>query len=62
MTKIIVREGDEVTLFNGTEGIISEIDKSVYRFIIPELNSIWFHIRDIKVLNGEQIDNDLLSF
>jgi hypothetical protein len=62
MKKITVKIGDKVKLFNGTEGIVSEIDKSVYQFLLAEQYIIWFHLRDVKYLNGEEIDNDLLSF
>jgi hypothetical protein len=62
MKKIIVKTGDKVKLYNGTEGVISEIDKSVYQFLLAEQYIIWFHLRDVKILNGEEIDNDMLSF
>jgi hypothetical protein len=62
MKNIIVKNGDNVKLFNGTEGIINDIDKSVYQFTLSGDYIIWFHIRDIKQLNGETIDNDLLLF
>jgi preprotein translocase subunit YajC len=62
MKKIVVKIGDEVKLFNGTEGIINEIDKSVYQLTLSGDYIIWFHIRDIKQLNGEIIDNDMLVF
>jgi hypothetical protein len=62
MKKITVKIGDKVKLYNGTEGIISEIDKSVYQFLLAEQYIIWFHFRDVQILNGEEIDNDLLSF
>lgn len=62
MKNIIVKIGDNVKLFNGTEGIISDIDRSVYQFTLSDDYIIWFHIRDIKQLNGETIDNDLLVF
>ena len=62
MKKIIVKIGDKVKLYNGTEGIISEIDKSVYQFLLTEQYIIWFHLRDVKILNGKEIDNELLSF
>lgn len=60
MKNIIVKIGDSVTLFNGTKGIINEIDKSVYQFTLSGDYIIWFHIRDIKELNGKIINNDLL--
>jgi len=60
MKKIVVKIGDEVTLFNHTKGIINEIDKSVYQFTLSGDYIIWFYIKDIKELNGEIIDNDLL--
>ena len=62
MKNIIVKIGDSVKLFNGTEGIINDIDKSVYQFTLSDDYIIWFHIRDIKQLNGQTIDNDLLVF
>ena len=62
MKNIIVKIGDGVKLFNGTEGIINDIDKSVYQFTLSDYYIIWFHIRDIKQLNGQTIDNDLLVF
>lgn len=62
MKNIIVKIGDGVKLFNGTEGIINDIDKSVYQFTLSDDYIIWFHIRDIKQLNGQTIDNDLLVF
>ena len=60
MKKIKVNIGDKVKLFNGTEGIINDIDKVVYQFTLLNQYIIWFHIRDIKILNGYEIDNDLL--
>jgi len=60
--RIIVKTGDKVKLFNGTEGTISEIDKSVYQFLLDGQYIIWFHLRDVKVLNDEEIDNDNLIF
>lgn len=33
----------EVKLFNGTEGIINDIDKSVYQFLLAEQCIIWFN-------------------
>ena len=62
MKKIIVKIGDKVKLYNGTEGVISEIDKSVYQFLLAKQYIIWFHLRDVEILNGEEIDNDMLSF
>lgn len=62
MKNTIVKIGDSVKLFNGTEGIINDIDKSVYQFTLSDDYIIWFHIRDIKQLNGQTIDNDLLVF
>ena len=62
MKNIIVKIGDSVKLFNGTEGIINDIDKSVYQFTLSDGYIIWFHIRDITQLNGQIIDNDLLVF
>lgn len=62
MKNIIVKIGDSVKLFNGTEGIINDIDKSVYQFTLSDGYIIWFHIRDITQLNGQTIDNDLLVF
>lgn len=62
MKKITVKIGDKVKLYNGTEGVIGEIDKSVYQFLLMEQYVIWFHLRDVKFLNDEEIDNDLLSF
>lgn len=59
---MIVKIGDKVKLYNGTEGVISEIDKSVYQFLLSGQYIIWFHLRDVKFLNDEEIDNDLLSF
>lgn len=62
MKNIIIKIGDSVKLFNGTEGVINDIDKSVYQFALSGDYIIWFHIRDIKQLNGETIENDLLVF
>ena len=62
MKNIIAKIGDSVKLFNGTEGIINDIDRSVYQFTLSGDYITWFHIRDIKQLNGETIDNDLLVF
>ena len=62
MKKIVVKIGDKVKLYNGTEGVISEIDKSIYQFLLAEQYIIWFHLRDVKILNGVEIDNDMLSF
>lgn len=62
MKKIIVKIGDKVKLYNGTEGIISEIDKGVYQFLLAKQCIIWFHLRDVKILNDIKIDNDMLSF
>lgn len=62
METIKVNIGDRVELFNGTEGHISEIDKSVNQFTFNNQYVIWFHLCDIKFLNDEEIDNDLLTF
>ena len=62
MNMIKVNIGDRVELFNGTEGHVSQIDKSVYQFTFNNQYVIWFHLRDIKFLNDEEIDNDLLTF
>lgn len=59
---ITVNVGDDVELFNGTKGVIDEIDKRVYQFTLKEPYIIWFHLRDVKILNNKIIDNDLLTF
>ena len=33
---ITVNVGDDVELFNGTKGVIDEIDKRVYQFTLKE--------------------------
>ncbi len=61
MNEIIVKVGDTIKLFNGTEGIIGEIDRTTYQFTLSDQYMIWFHLRDIKILNGQEIDSDLLE-
>lgn len=51
MKNDVVKIGDSVKLFNGIEGIINDIDNSVYQFTLSGDYIIWFHIRDIKQLN-----------
>lgn len=55
MKNIVVKIGDTVNLFNGIEGIINEIDNSVYQFTLSGDQIMWFHFRDIKQI----INNDL---
>ena len=56
MNMIKVNIGDRVELFNGTEGHVGEIDKSVNQFIFNNQYVIWFHLNDIKFLNDEDYD------
>jgi len=60
---ITVKSGDNVTLLDDVyvSGIIDEIDKTLYQFTLKEYD-IWFDLRDVKILNGEEINNDLLIF
>ena len=62
LKKIKVKIGDSVRLFNGTIGVINQIDESVYKFSLTEPFTLWFHIRDIQELNYEIVDNEMLVF
>lgn len=59
---IVVKLGDEVELYNGAKGFVCEIDKSVSQFTFTEQYITWFHLRDIKILNGEKVNSDSLTF
>jgi preprotein translocase subunit YajC len=50
---------DSVELFNGTKGIVTCIKQSNYNIEID--NSLWFHVRNIKTVNNNIIDNDYLK-
>jgi len=53
--------GDNVELFNHSKGSVKTIDKITYQFELDHENIItWFHIRNIKYLNGGLIDNELI--
>lgn len=62
MENIKIKNGYSVELFNGTKGDIINIDKSTYQFELSGDCIIWFHLRDIKMVNGELVDNDKLVF
>ena len=58
MEKIKVNINDEVRLWNGEEGIISEIDKSTYEITITKETSYpcKVHKMNIRFLNGSEVD------
>ena len=62
MNPIQVNLKDQVELFNGHKGEIDNIDLTTYQFTLKGDFIIWFHIRDIKKLNGTFIDDNLLIF
>jgi len=51
--KTVVKNGSKVKLWGGSEGIVSDINRSTYRFRISSIG--WFHIMDINYLDGEYI-------
>lgn len=61
MEKIKLNIGDSVELFNGTKGKVINIDKRIHQFELDDPFIVWFHIRNIKSVNEEIIDNDLLD-
>jgi len=61
MKTVKINKGDLVVLHNGTTGIIDEIDKSVCQFMLNYPYIIWFHLMDIKVLNGKYVESEWLS-
>lgn len=54
--KVKVKIGDEVELWNHSKGKISDIDPSTCKFeltpIFGDSGGEWFHLMDIKFLNG----------
>lgn len=53
-----VNINDTVKLWNGDEGIISEIDLSTYKVVITNENSYpsKVHKMNIRFLNGEEVE------
>ena len=62
MKTILLEIGDSVKLYNGTEGNIIAFDVEKYEVMISSLNSYpqAFHIRNIRELNGIEVDSDYL--
>jgi len=58
MKKIKVNINDEVKLWNGEEGTVSEIDLSTFEVVITKENSYptKCHKMNIRYLNGEEVD------
>ena len=58
MEKIKVNINDEVKLWNGKEGTVSEIDLSTYEVVITKDTSYRskVHKMNIRFLNGEEVD------
>lgn len=63
MEKIRVKKGDEVSLHNGIEGIILEIDKHDYTFRSDTMwVGEWLHLMNIKTVNGIKTEYNDLDF
>jgi len=62
MEKIKVNINDEVKLWNGEEGTISEIDLSTYEVVITKESGYpsKVHKMNIRFLNGEEVDAEYL--
>ncbi|MFW5847541.1 MAG: hypothetical protein ACOCVF_01295 [bacterium] len=58
-TFINIKTGDDIILWNGSRGYIIATDKEKYQIKIQSPVSIpqWFHIVDIKSVNGIEIEN-----
>jgi len=61
--KIIIKIGDNVELFNGTFGVVSDIDYGTYKIKISGEHKypIWFHILNIHYLNGIDCENNYIA-
>lgn len=58
MEKIKININDEVKLWNGEEGTVSEIDLSTYEVVITKEASYpsKVHKMNIRFLNGKEVD------
>lgn len=60
MRKIKIKIGDNVALFNGTFGTVSNMDLATYQIEISgeHMYSTWSHILNVKTLNGEDCERN----
>ena len=58
MAKIKVKINDQVKLWNGIQGTVSEINLATYKVVITKKNEYQdeCHIMNIRVLNGKEVD------